>query len=135
MSLPEEGRHDSWVLGSWFVASTEVARLGEGLATWIALQDLGGVIAFASSLGRAVLVPIVALTLAETMLGRARGHRRALVLVPMIVAALGLVAARLCGYALPGPGWVGAVSVTSVGLVWVVWTRRAVPVEEERSRS
>lgn len=134
-SLPEEGRHDSWLLGALYVLSTEVARLGAGLATWIALADWGGVIAFGSSLGRAVLVPIVALTLAESVLGRARGHRRALVLVPMTVGALVLYAAKLGGYTPPGPVWLEAVLSTVVGLGWVAWTRTTVPVEEERPRA
>jgi hypothetical protein len=130
----EEGRHDEWVLIGAFIAGSQVDRLAEGVASVLAVGLGDGVLVLASVAARAVLPPILVSFLIETVLGRARGHRRALFLVPLVVVAtLGRVAGQE-GIAWPGPGFLPELVGAALSLLLAAAARSAVPgVQEGRT--
>jgi hypothetical protein len=129
----DEGARDGWWLGALYLVGTSAYALAEALATLVAVRNLGGVLAVAMVLGRGLLPPILVLVVAETVLGRARAHRRGLALVPLVVVGAATHAARQLGHAAIDPVMAAVVAgLLGVGLVW--WVRAAVePLGSEGS--
>lgn len=87
-SLPDtEGEHDGLVLGVLFLVAVGVRGLFEGAADLAVTRNFSGFLMLLSSLGRGLIVPILALVLAQTILGKDRAHRAGLCLVPVVVLA------------------------------------------------
>lgn len=126
MALSEgEGARDGIWLGLLFVLAVGVRGLVEGAADLAVTRNFSGVLMLVSSLGRGLLVPIVALVLAQTILGRERAHRSGLCLVPVVLAAAVL-------RELPEPSllpWPYATEIVLVVLAGALamWIRGAVP--------
>ena len=83
----DEGRWDGLALGGLYVLCMGTLELLRGVAMARVTADLGGVLMLAAALGRVMVAPIVVLVACETVLGRARSHRRGLLLLPMLVVA------------------------------------------------
>lgn len=117
----DEGRWDGLVIGLLYLLGTGGFELLRGVATVRATANLSGALMFAAALGRVLLVPILVLVVCETILGQARGHRRGLMLAPLLLVAvvaheLAVHGVRLGAYVPPIVG-----GVLSVGLTW--WVR------------
>jgi hypothetical protein len=83
----DEGRWDGLVLGVLYVLCVGTLELLRGVAMFRVSPDLGGLLMLVSGLGRVLVAPIVVLVACETVLGRARSHRRGLLLLPLLVVA------------------------------------------------
>lgn len=83
----DEGRWDGLVIGVLYVLCVGTLELLRGVAMVRVTADLGGVLMLAAALGRVLVAPIVVLVACETVLGRARSHRRGLLLLPLLVVA------------------------------------------------
>lgn len=135
---PEEGRHDAWWFGGLYLAGAEIDGLARGLASWASLRDLGGAMMFGAALGRSLLIPIVALTLAEVVLGRSRAYRRAVVLVPLLVGTTGVRGLSLLGVPVAPPTWLVPLAAGAWGMAWIAWIRPIVvplPAREDEART
>lgn len=124
---PRVGGWDEWILTGLYVLGSQVGRVAEALASVAALGLGSGVLILASGVGRAVLPPILVSVLVDSLLGRARGYRRGVFIVPLVlVAALARLAAQQ-GVRLPGPTYMPEL----VAAVWcaalALFTRSAVP--------
>jgi hypothetical protein len=126
MALPEgEGARDGIWLGLLFVIAVGLRGLVEGAADLAVTRNFSGVLMLVSSLGRGLLVPIIALVLAQTILGRERAHRSGLCLVPVVLAAAVLRELPVASL-LPWPYAAEIVLVILAGAL-AVWIRPAVP--------
>ncbi|MCH9680382.1 MAG: hypothetical protein K0V04_03025 [Deltaproteobacteria bacterium] len=117
---PDEGARDGLWLGGLYLFALGTLEILRGIATARATANLSGVLMMLASVGRVLVVPIVVLVACETILGRARAHRRGLMLVPLVVvAALGHELA-VHGYGLRAfvPEIVGG--LLSIALTWRV---------------
>ena len=83
----DEGRFDGLVLGVLYVLCVGTLELLRGVAMARVTLDLGGLLMLVSALGRVLVAPIVVLVACEAVLGRARSHRRGLLLLPLLVVA------------------------------------------------
>lgn len=126
---PDEGRHDGLVLGVLYLLGVGTMELLRGVATARVTANFSGLLMLVAALGRVLVVPIVVLVACETVLGRARSHRRGLVLVPLLVAVTLAHELGARGIGLPSfvPEIVGGLG--AIGLAW--WVRSAIAPEEE----
>ncbi len=125
------GRDALW-LGLLYALGTSVYPLAEAVAALRAVHDFGGLLAFATAIGRVAIAPLLALVAVEAVLGSARAYQRAAGLLPLVIVATGAHAARQLGWSVPGgpfmPDIVGG--LLGVALAW--WIRDAVaPVKED----
>lgn len=127
----DEGRHDGLVLGLLYFFGVGTLEVLRGVATARVTANLSGVLMLAAAVGRVLVVPIVVLVACETVLGRARSHRRGLMLVPLVVAVTLAHELAVHGVALPsfGPELVGG--GLAVALSW--WVRPVLATQEERA--
>lgn len=116
------GGHDALWLVLLYAVATQVRPWGRAVASLLATGDGTGWMMLAAAIGRGLLVPIVVLVVAEAILGRDRAHRRAVVLLPLVVVAS--VDRWLGG---GGSPWPASIAGAVLGLGWVAWIRRAVP--------
>lgn len=128
---PTEGQRDGWALGLLYLFGAHTYPLIEATAGALAVRNLNGFIMLFSALGRALLAPILVLVVAETILGRARAHRRGVCLLPLIV--VGTIAHALVqnGTAIPGPSYLPALVGGALGALLAVWIRPVVEPEED----
>src|SRR5690606_28714149 len=113
-----------------FVVAVGLRGLVEGVADLAVTRNFSGVLMVLSSLGRVLVVPILALVLAQTILGKDRGHRGGLCLVPMVAAAAVLREVPVRSV-LPWPFATEVLLVVIAGAL-AAWIRVAVPpVAEE----
>jgi hypothetical protein len=128
---PDEGRWDGLVLGLLYFLCVGTLEAMRGVAMARVTADLGGVLMLVSSVGRALVAPIVVLVAGETVLGRARSYRRGLVLLPLVVVAALAHEAAAHGVRVPSlaPEIVGG--VLGVALAW--WVRPAIAPQEDAS--
>lgn len=124
---PRVGAWDEWILVVLYVLGSQVERVAEALASLAALGFGSGILVFASGLGRAVLPPILVSVLVDGLLGRPRGHRRGVFLVPLVLVASLARLAEQHGLRLPGPGFLPELA----GAIWcaglALYARSAVP--------
>lgn len=127
---PDEGRWDGLAIGLLYLAAVGTLEALRGVAAARVTADLGGVLMLLSAVGRVLLVPIVVLVACETVLGRARAHRRALMLVPLLLAVT--AAHELAAHGVALPTWVPEITggVLSVALAW--WVRPVIEPQEDR---
>jgi len=123
---PEADAHDGWWLGALYVLGAEFDDVLAAIATAIGLGGFGGAFAVVLALGRALIVPIVALAAADFVLGRARAYRSTVVLVPVVLGMTCVHVAEQLGFALGGARWVAVVGVAAASLVWLAWLRSAI---------
>lgn len=125
---PAEGRWDGLVLGVLYLACVGTLEILRGVAMARVTADLGGVLMLVAAVGRVLVAPIVVLVACETVLGRARSHRRGLMLVPLLVVASLAHEAQAQGATLPmlAPEITGG--LLSVVLAW--WVRPAIAEED-----
>lgn len=128
---PDQGRHDGLILTVVYLLGTELYGVMEAVAGLVALKNLGALVMIGAQLGRALLAPILAVVVAETLLGPARAHRRAAVLLPLVFLGSVTHALRQQGLALPGPSWVPEAVGAALGVALVWWIRDAVPRSKE----
>jgi hypothetical protein len=127
---PQVGRWDEWVLTAVYVLGSQVERVAQGLASVAAVGLGNGALILASTVGRAVLPPILVSVLVDSLLGRERGYRRGVLIVPLVlIAALGRLLDQF-GIHLPGPSF----GPELLGAIWcaglAVRVRSAVPLLE-----
>lgn len=129
---PDEGVRDGLWLGLLYLLSVGTLDVLGGVATARATANLSGAMMLLAAVGRVLVVPIVVLVACETVLGRARSHRRGLMLVPLlVVVALGHELA-VHGVVLPRFTPRSSGGCSSVALT--LWVREAIaaqPEEEE----
>lgn len=125
---PDEGRYDGLVLGLLYLLCVGTLDVLQGVAMARVTADLGGLLMLVSSVGRVLVAPIVVLVACETVLGRARSHRRGLMLVPLLVVAALAHEAGAHGILVRTfvPEIVGG--LLSVGLAW--WVKPELAVQE-----
>lgn len=124
-----DGRRDGLWLCGLYLAGTELPELIAALAALAAVRDAGGVMMFASVVARVLLVPVLALLVAEMVLGRARAYRRAVVLLPLLLGATALRGLSQFGWDPPGARIFYDVAFALFGVGLVAWVRRHVPPE------
>ena len=125
-ALPEdEGVRDGIWLGLLFIVAVGLRGLVDGAADLAVTRNFSGVLMLLSSVGRGLLVPIVALVLAQTILGKERAHRSGLCLVPVVLAAAVLRELPTSSL-LPWPYAAEGVMVLLAGAL-ALWIRSAVP--------
>lgn len=125
------GMRDTLLLGLLYVLGTAVYPVAESVAGLWAMRNLGGVMMVVSSLGRALLIPIVATVIVDTVLGRARAHRDAVGLAPLVVFGVAGHALRQLGVDLPGAAYTPELVGAVFGVAAAAWVRPAVePMEE-----
>ena len=127
-----EGARDALVLGLLYVLGTSIYPLAEATAGAWAVRNLGGALTVLSALGRALIVPIIATVVIDTVLGRARAHRNAIGLVPLVVLGVGAHALRQSGVDLPGPAYLPDVVGAGLGVALAAWSRSAIAAVEDR---
>jgi len=124
-----EGPHDGLVLGVLYLLGVGTLEVLRGVAMARVTADLGGVLMLVAAVGRVLVAPIVVLVACEVVLGRARSHRRGLMLVPLLVVAT--LAHEAAAQGLPVrallPEIVGG--LLSVALAW--WVRPELATQEE----
>lgn len=125
---PDEGLRDGLWLGGAYLLAMGTFELLEALVTLRATPDLGGLVMLLAAVGRTLVAPILVLVACETVLGRARAHRRGLYLVPLLLVAglaheAGVHGLRLPFYVAPVIG-----AVLAIALAW--WTKGEVMPEE-----
>lgn len=127
---PGEGRWDGLAIGLLYLAAVGTLDVLRGVAAARVTADLGGVLMLLSAVGRVLLVPIVVLVACETVLGHARAHRRALMLVPLLLVVT--AAHELAAHGMALPTWVPEITggVLSVALAW--WVRPVIEPQEDR---
>ncbi len=125
---PAEGRWDGLVLGVLYLACVGTLEILRGVAMARVTADLGGVLMLVAAVGRVLVAPIVVLVACETVLGRARSHRRGLMLVPLLVVASLAHEAQAQGATLPMLAPEIAGGLLSVVLAW--WVRPAIAEED-----
>lgn len=125
---PDEGRHDGLVLGLLYLVCVGTLDVLQGVVMARVTADLGGLLMLVSAVGRVLVAPIVVLVACETVLGRARSHRRGLMLVPLLVVAALAHEAAAHGLVVRAfvPEIVGG--LLSVALAW--WVRPAIATDE-----
>jgi hypothetical protein len=125
----DEGRHDGLVLGTLYLLGVGTLEVLRGVAMARVMADLGGLLMLVAAVGRGLVAPIVVLVACEVVLGRARSHRRGLMLVPLVVVAT--LAHEAAAQGLPVrallPEIVGG--LLSVALAW--WVRPQLATQEE----
>lgn len=128
----DEGRYDGLWLGLLYLLSVGTMDLLRGVATARVTANFSGMLMLVSALGRVLVVPIVVMVACETVLGRARSHRRGLMLVPLLVAVTLAHELAAHGHALPSlvPEVVGG--VLAVALSW--WVRPAIAAEADEPK-
>jgi len=128
---PDEGVRDGLWLGVLYLLAVGTLDVLRGVATARATANFSGVVMLLAAVGRVLVVPIVVLVACEAVLGRARAHRRGLMLVPLLLVVAAAAELAVHGVGLPkfGPEIVGA--ALSVALAW--WVRAAVAPQEEGS--
>lgn len=124
----DEGRWDGLVLGVLYVLCVGTLELVRGVAMARVTADLGGVLMLAAALGRVLVAPIVVLVACETVLGRARSHRRGLLLLPLLVVAALAHEAEAHGVHVRALVPEIAGGLWCVALAW--WVRPAIAAEE-----
>lgn len=124
-----EGRWDGLVLGVLYVLCVGTLEALRGVAMARVTADFGGLLMLVSTVGRVLVAPIVVLVACETVLGRARSHRRGLMLVPMLVVAALCHEAAAQGVRVPALAPEIAGGLLSVALAW--WVRPAIAPQEE----
>lgn len=125
----DEGAHDGLWLGLLYLLGMGTLEILRGIATARVTANLSGVLMLLAAVGRVLVVPIVVLVACETVLGRARSHRRGLMLVPLLLTVTVAQELALHGLALRAyvPEIVGG--LLSLGLA--LWVRDAVAAEPE----
>lgn len=127
---PQVGRWDEWILTATYVFGSQVERVAEGLASVAAVGLGNGILILASMIGRAVLPPILVSVLVDSLLGRERGYRRGVLMVPLILSAASGRLLEQLGVHLPGPSFLPEL----IGATWcaglAVYVRSAIPLLE-----
>jgi hypothetical protein len=127
--LADEGRYDGLVLGVLYVACVGMLEVLRGVAMARVTADLGGLLMLAAAVGRVLVAPIVVLVAVETVLGRARAHRRGLMLLPLLAVSALAHEAAAQGWAVRAfvPEIVGG--LLGVALAW--WVRPELAAQED----
>lgn len=125
----DEGRWDGLVIGVLYLLCVGTLELLRGVAMARVTADLGGALMLAAALGRVLVAPIVVLVACETVLGRARSHRRGLLLLPLLVVAALAHEAEVHGVHVRTlvPEIVGGLSC--IALAW--WVRPEIAAQED----
>lgn len=127
---PRVGTWDEWILTLLYVLGSQVGRVAEAIASVAAVGLGNGILVLASGVGRAVLPPILVSVLVDSLLGRARGYRRGVFIVPLVlIASLARLGVQ-AGVRFPGPSYMPELvaAVACAGLA--LYARSAVPAED-----
>ncbi len=131
---PQVGSWDEWVLTALFVLGSQAERMAEAVASVAAIGLGNGALILASAAGRAVLPPILVSVLVDALLGRSRGYRRGVVVVPLVLVASAARLASHAGIFMPGPSFMPE----AIGAAWcavlALWIRSAVPPREVEAK-
>jgi L-lactate permease len=131
---PDDGRWDAVVLGVLYAVGTSVYPIVEAVAALLAVRDFGGLLAFATALGRVVIAPLLVLVAVETVLGPARSYQRAAGLLPLVIVGTAAHAARQFGWSVPGGAFAPDIVGGLLGIALAWWIRDAIaPVKEAES--
>ena len=129
----EEGRFDATIGVCLFVLGSQLVHLVEAAAAVQAMPNWSGVTVFASALARAILPPILALFLFDSLLGTSHVRLRGRLLAPLVACATAAHLLVNAGYVVPGPAWAPEV----VGIVWgaalAFFLRRFLATGDEKS--
>jgi hypothetical protein len=125
----DEGRWDGLVLGVLYLLCVGTLEILRGVAMARVTADLGGLLMLVAAVGRVLVAPIVVLVACETVLGRARSHRRGLLLLPLLVVAALAHEAEAHGVHVRTlvPEIVGGLSC--IALAW--WVRPEIAAQED----
>lgn len=126
---PDEGRWDGLVLGALYFLCVGTLEALKGVAMARVTADLGGLLMLVASVGRVLVAPIVVLVACETVLGRARSHRRGLMLLPLLVVAALLHEAAAQG--MPVRSLVPEIAGGLLCLALAWWVRPAIAPQED----
>src|SRR5690606_14209646 len=123
---PEADAHDGWWLGALYVLGGDFVHVRAAIGTAFGLGGFAGACAVVLWLGRALIVPIVALAAAYYVVGRALAYRSTVVLVPLVLGMTCVHVAEQLGFALGGARRVAVGGVAAASLVWLAWLRSAI---------
>lgn len=132
---PRVGTWDEWILTVLYVLGSQVGRIAQALASVAAVGLGNGILVLASGVGRAVLPPILVSVLVDSLLGRARGYRRGVFIVPLVTIASAARLAAQQGLRLPGPSYLPELVAAVVCAGLALYARSAVPVEEPDAKA
>lgn len=124
---PDVGARDGWWLGALHVAGAELDHVLAAVASASALGGMGGTFAIVLALGRALVVPVLALAAADFVLGRTRSYRSAVVLVPIVLGMTCVHALEQLGWSFGDQWWVAVAGVAVASIAWLGWIRSSIP--------